>query len=91
MAKRDFQFMQSTIIDKQSKAKEEYTPLQVKLPAEFEKDVPVRAFMGWTASSSVMRASMLSTCVSSMQGPSRKNPAEDACLAGLEARSCGVS
>ena len=23
------------------------TPLQVKLPAEFEKDLPVKAFMGW--------------------------------------------
>lgn len=47
MANVIFSSWQGMIIDNRGKAREEYTPLQVKLPAELEKDVPVRAFMGW--------------------------------------------
>ena len=47
MADVIFSSWQGEIIDNRGKAREAYTPLQVKLPAEFEKDVPVKAFMGW--------------------------------------------
>ena len=82
MADVVFSSWQGTMIDNRGKAKEEYAPLQVKLPAEFEKGVPVRALWDGMALSSVMRTSILSICVSSMQVLSRKNPVEDACLAG---------
>ncbi|MBA4390890.1 MAG: dihydropyrimidine dehydrogenase subunit A [Syntrophus sp. (in: bacteria)] len=42
-----FSSWQGNIIDNRGKAKEAFAPLTVKLPAEFEKGSPVKAFIGW--------------------------------------------
>ena len=48
MAELIFSSWQGEIIDNRGKAKDAFAPLsKVKLPAEFYKDQPVKAFMGW--------------------------------------------
>jgi formate dehydrogenase beta subunit len=47
MADVIFSSWQGEIIDNRGKARESFEAPKVKLPGEFEKGLPVKAFMGW--------------------------------------------
>jgi len=42
-----FSSWQGEIIDNRGKSRESFDAPRVKLPGEFEKGLPVKAFMGW--------------------------------------------